>query len=285
MHINRNDPASAIVIPIVKSERATWSSVFTFNHNKQTQFVSIHYPKLFFYTILFLIPFLTSISLLFVQDIFIAFARDENTRGIGFSFLFKIFSFSFKMNDLDITTPSPYSSTTSYTYWQYCALPPTTFAFFKEHKVIDDLFCSWIWHAVQILTITSIFSGLVFIILLIDNILVWSGRSFWFDPRVKSTKSVKHVRRSFKLGMMGCISFHFIAQTMALGICSWILRSGVKLPSRLTGYFGFYGGWTSVFLDLLFLVLFNYSDKMTFFHVPMDVHVDKSRGFTPDVSI
>lgn len=269
------------IIPFIRTKNASWKTLFSHNSDdlKDIEFVSIHYGRfgpstnnrLLFFNGLFLIPFITSLVMLFLQDIFSAYSRDISNAFTGVDFKFGVFFFAFRVDDVDFQ-PGLLTYGTDWTlmsYHSYCRFVQFSTRVSTGDMIDRNFFCKQnIWSLVEICSGLAVACGVIFVILLFDNILVWQGHSHWFNPTKNSDTSVRKVRRFFKIGLMVAIFGHFVFQVIALSLMTYTLKASlIVIPHGVAPYFGFYGGWASVVLDVVFLAFFNYSDQLVFFHV------------------
>ncbi|KAJ3307228.1 hypothetical protein HDV03_001713 [Kappamyces sp. JEL0829] len=263
-----------VLVQRTHNPKASWTSIFRRQPDspRDIEYVSIHYPRLFFFNLVFLVPFAVSVLLLFLQDVFVTFTRDYSLQMVGFDFKIGVFSFAYQIDDIDYhdgTTPyRQYWTVQSYS--SFCSSVPFQTQFSAGDLIDRNFFCTMpYWSMVQYLSCAAVGCGVLFGILLLDNILVWQGYSRWFHPTKRSDKSVRKVRRFFKIGLMLSVLGHFVLQTTALAIVFYVWKNNlITHPSNLRPFVGFFGGAASLPLDLIFLAFFNYSDQLTFFHTP-----------------
>ena len=221
---------------------------------------------------IFLIPFISSIYLVFFQDIFVTFVRDYSTNFIGVYIKIGIYWFSY---DIDFNGKIPYKSSTM-TYWKYCAQAPFKTRFSNGEIIDYEFFCNGsIWKIVQYVQGFAILAGCIFIFGVFDNLLVWQGLSKWYLPAKNPNSSVRKVRKFFKIVIQFTVLIHFILQLIVLYIIyNTYTENLIKQPDGFQLNIGFYGSLASCLLDIIFLAFFTYSDQLIFFHQPfMDRNV------------
>jgi hypothetical protein len=235
--------------------------------------------------LVFLIPFVASLLLVFLQNVFVTYSRDIATGFTGFDIKLGIYWFSYKVDDADFVSGKgihlPYtSSSTVLSYGAYCSTVPFQTRYSNGEMIDYEFFCKGItWRTIQYVQGAVILFGVLFIILLIDNVLVWQGYSWWFHPTRNSDASVRRVRKFFKILIQFNVLGHFVLQLIVLYLLYTTFASKlIKQPDGLHLFIGFYGSLASCFWDVVFLVLFTYSDQLIFFHVPLSSHKASARS-------
>ena len=137
---------------------------------------------------------------------------------VSLDFKLGIYWFSYRINDLDYRNTLPYSTDyTKSTYQEYCSKIQFVTRTSNGHLLDRAFFCeSNVWTLVQISQGIACLAGLAFMVLLLDNVLVWQGYSKWFHPTRKSDTSVGRVRKLFKSLILLSVGTHFVMQTFAL---------------------------------------------------------------------
>ncbi|KAJ3273943.1 hypothetical protein HDV01_003774 [Terramyces sp. JEL0728] len=252
-----------------------WKSIFRsrkIRDHPATQ-VSIHYPRLFFYSLLLSIPLIVSICLVFLQDIYHTNGqRNIASQGAAFDYTFGAFWFSYRFVDLD-STEIIYEYGTdwhTYSYFEYCKSVSFATSMTAGPLIDTNFFCdSKMWRFVQVLQGLACFFGVMFLIVLLDNIKVWSGYSWIFRKLDLSNNKIRIVRRLFKFLININVIGHLVCQTISL-YCIFQIKQQemITFPQIQSFYFGTYFAALTVVIDVVFILLFSIFDKLLFFHQP-----------------
>jgi hypothetical protein len=259
----------------VENKNVSWKTAFRRPPpTKDGTLVSVHYPRLLALNLLFAIPNFTSLLLIFFQDVYrVIDSRSIALAGVKLDLQMGIYWFSYRMSSTDSIDNSNLFPTNYVTdsYHDYC-----TRVDFLTRTGIGSLFdqsvfCGRLWTMAQAFQSAAVSFGILFIILVIDNIAVWQNRSWWFFPNQRPVKHVRRLRRLFKGAILCSVFLHWICQTVTLSIVFYLVKwDQIKYPSPLFLYIGFYIPVIVTGLDILFMIAFGFYDKFTFFHEPID---------------
>ncbi|KAJ3117681.1 hypothetical protein HDU96_005966 [Phlyctochytrium bullatum] len=136
---------------------------------------------------------------------------------------------------------------------------------FDAGPFIDKEFCGSRFKTAMALEIIAAAVGTVVVILLIDNALVWLNRSCWYHPKRHLVSEVDCVRRTFKVVVILNVFSHGALQAFAMGILFDLQRNRITWPTGLDFHWGIFVQGISWAADILFILLFLFFDRLTFF--------------------
>ncbi|RKO83662.1 hypothetical protein BDK51DRAFT_49781 [Blyttiomyces helicus] len=216
----------------------------------------IHYPRLFLYITLFLLPYILSVASLASHSIY--------------------------HEPVNPTMPQMFPDT-NLGYWRVCpgansCIDYNTYcdivsrvnaAAFPSPPPVFDGFCNANFKAARGLATTAVILGFFVFLALVDNILVWRGASFWYHPSRHTVSDVREVRHAFKEIILTCAILHILAQTIALGLLGSSSALGPGGPDV-----GLWLGVASLAFSATWVICFFFFDKKTFFHLPVGSNQD-----------
>ncbi|KAJ3103569.1 hypothetical protein HDU97_009989 [Phlyctochytrium planicorne] len=142
---------------------------------------------------------------------------------------------------------------------------------------IDPEFCGSKWKTAVVLQVIAAIIGTLVVLLLIDNALVWLNRSCWYHPKRHLVSEVDMVRRTFKVIVILFVLAHGSLQAFAMGILFDLQRHHIKWPTSLDFHWGIFLQGISWVGDIIFILLFLFFDRLTFFvNVDWDFEDDES---------
>ncbi|KAJ3201586.1 hypothetical protein HDU67_001203 [Dinochytrium kinnereticum] len=136
---------------------------------------------------------------------------------------------------------------------------------FDPGPVVDLEFCGPRWRTAVAMEIIAAALGTLVILLLIDNALVWLNRSCWYHPKRHLVSEVDCVRRTFKVVVILTVLGHGAFQAFAMGILFDLQRHRIKWPTGLDFHWGIFLQGISWVADVVFVLLFLFFDRLTFF--------------------
>ncbi|KAI8895778.1 hypothetical protein BC833DRAFT_567194 [Globomyces pollinis-pini] len=258
-----------------ENPEVSWKTTFTHKTISPQTKLSIHYPRLIFYHILFSIPFLISVCLLFLQDIYHVISYHSiQTLNSAFDYNFGTFFFSYRLVESPEnlkSIESIYSTDwTTQSYFTYCRQINFQTRF-SDGPLIDlDFFCnSYNWTTVQMFQTGAVICGILYTIILLDNIRVWNGYSILFKKLDMGHKAYDRLRRVFKVFIWLCVAGHLFLQISSILLIFRIkYYQLIQTPQHLLYSYGVFFAFVSMFFDVIFLCLFPFFDKLIFFHYP-----------------
>ncbi|KAJ3005825.1 hypothetical protein HKX48_000439 [Thoreauomyces humboldtii] len=239
------------------------------------------FRRLFFYLSLFLVPYILSLVTFLGMPVFqapsVASARTDPGR---LEWTFNYFNYCYRMVDDGSGSGSTdplvgYPSTQQcQSYVTLCAGTGSTrfWTKFDPAPGIPDrtAFCGVGFRTAVALEIAAAVSGAIAILSFIDNALVWANVSLWYHPARHRTAQVRTVRRAFRDVILLAVAGHMVFQCAAFSMLYKIQNGGsVRWPSSLQMHYGLWLSGLSWLGDFLFLVLFLFFDRLTFFAVPV----------------
>ncbi|KAL2912931.1 hypothetical protein HK105_207602 [Polyrhizophydium stewartii] len=232
-----------------------------------------HHPRVFAFLALFVIPYAISVATVIMRDVYSAsIGPSVEYDSASMDFHFGFFAFAMRMTD-----PGPDSSATLATY-------PTDWTVFSYKDMCDgvrfstkfdpgqlvdpSVFCSRLWMTIQISQVAAVGCGALAILLLLENMLVWSGYSLWFRPSVHKNSHVRIVRKWFKVQINVAVFSHAALQVFASALVVSVHQQRlVRWPRGIQYNLAMWLAIISWGADLLFVLLFFCFDYLTFFHV------------------
>ncbi|KAI8912466.1 hypothetical protein EDD86DRAFT_269098 [Gorgonomyces haynaldii] len=237
-----------------------------------TTYTSVNYLRLFCFLGVFLVPYALSIASLIAADIYISTGdRQTQLNGAAFDFTFGLWSFSYKMVDPGPDPPIGFvlGQDTRVKYSDYCHQIWYSTRTQSQFIIDPETFCSKWWSSAQILQILAIIAGAAALFFILDNFLVWKGWSWYFKPRFYTNDQVRIVRRTFKFFISMAVLAHMILEAIVVVLLAVpLFYSWFKWPF-IQIHTGVFLGAATVGADLLFILLFTFIDKITFFHSPL----------------
>ncbi|KAI8928753.1 hypothetical protein BC831DRAFT_447252, partial [Entophlyctis helioformis] len=247
----------------------------------------VHYPRLFAFLLVFLIPYSVSVATVLLFDVFATYigpSVEFNSASMAFEFGF--FAFRYRLTDPGpdaLASLAVYATDwTTVTYAHLCGTVRFATKWDPGLLVDPSLFCSRMWMTVQAAEVAALAAGAVGVLLLLYNMLVWSGRSLLLRPTLYKDSHVRLLRKWFKLQINMAVLSHMVLQIYASSLVIFIAQQGyIRWPRNVWIHFGMWCAVFSWIADLVFVILFFCFDQFTFFHTPVvpmsDADIERAR--------
>ncbi|KAJ1554885.1 hypothetical protein HK405_003811, partial [Cladochytrium tenue] len=235
----------------------------------------IHYPRLFMYFALFLVPLMFSITYVAANAIYRVQMAAETASGIkelfsftGYVGLFQLCTASTNDGCIGVVQLCNAASSANATAaaangdWPL-GVPPA----------VTDALCGATSKSAAAFGILGLAAGLLALLAYADNMLVWTNHSVLFRPKTHTVKQTLRVRTSFRVLVNWSVGAHAVLIAISLILiiqvrAGIIANGGANMPLTVDVFWGLIVGALACFIDVIFIVLFFFFDRYTFFAVP-----------------
>ncbi|KAJ3415360.1 hypothetical protein HDV05_005097 [Chytridiales sp. JEL 0842] len=218
----------------------------------------IHYPRVFLYLSLFLLPFALSITVLATNAIWKATVpvTPLGNRGLE-TFI-----------GLDKICVGSYIGDSCVTLSDFC---PATTDGERLMRGVSEAVCGSERKAAWVFAILGIVAGCISILSFVDNLLVWNNLSFWYHPNRHTVTEVRRVRIYFQEVILSFAALHFLFLLISVSLAAHL--RGKMFADEMSGgvaelSWTFWVAVGAVVVDVVYVVLFIFMDQYTFFAVP-----------------
>ncbi|KAJ3327930.1 hypothetical protein HDU76_010875 [Blyttiomyces sp. JEL0837] len=255
--IEQPQPAASLTPqqqPPVDVEKA--KAVPSVKEDPQHAATPVHYPRVFLYFALFFLPLVLSITLLASNSVWHATIDQGSPEFVGIEAFVGLTKLCVGSTTQDCVSLK-----------DVCNDIKSGLAGEGLPYNIGDALCGDERKTALAFIILAIIAGAVAIVSYVDNLLVWSNHSLWYHPHDHTVKEVRKVRIYFQEAILIFASLHLLFMVIAVSIITH-LRGQVLSPMHVELYWGLYMGVGAIVLDICFVGLFYFFDRLTFFSMP-----------------